>query len=119
MALETFPDLTTEYDFIEEVSYDDVVTTLYPNGHEQRIKTVSTPRRRFTLRFQLLTTGEMDGLYNFFMARHGSLEPFYFSNPRDNQTYTVRFYHPTLSRTLFSVLLESTGLSLVEVIGES
>ncbi len=119
MALENFPNLTAEYDFVEEVSYDDVIVSLYPNGQEQRIKTASASRRRFTLRFQLLASSDMDTLYNFFMARHGSLEPFYFTNPRDSQTYIVRFYHPSMSRTLFTVLLESTGVSLIEVIGES
>lgn len=119
MALETFPNLTTEFEFVEEVSYDDVIVSLYPNGLEQRIKTASASRRQFTLRFGHLATSEMDVLYDFYMARHGSLEPFYFINPRDNQTYCVRFSQSTMSRTLFSVLLESTGLSLTEVIGES
>jgi uncharacterized protein (TIGR02217 family) len=119
MALETFPNLAVEYDFVEEVSYDDVIVSLYPNGREQRIRTVSASRRCFNLRFRLLSTSDMDGLYSFFMARHGSLEPFYFTNPRDSQTYIVRFNNSTMSRTLFTVLLESTGLSLIEVIGES
>ncbi|MFQ5645903.1 MAG: DUF2460 domain-containing protein [bacterium] len=119
MALLDFPALDIQYEFTEEVGFDDVLVTAYPNGLEQRIQTAAASRRKFHLRFKVLSQTDMDSLYNFYMARHGGLEPFNFTNPRTSEVITVRFLNQALSRTMFAYLLESGGLSLFEVINES
>ena len=117
--LNSFPsNIDPDYDFQEGVSYPGVVVVPYPNGMEQRISTVSTPRRDFTLKFKVLTSSDMDTLWNFFIQQQSSVIPFIFTNIRDSQQYIVRFATSRMDRTLFAYQLESTGLKLIEVIGE-
>jgi len=113
-----FPGLTPEYDYEESIVYEGLKITQYPNGMEQRISTVSAPRRQFNLKFGILSSTEMDTLWAFYIQQSGQFKPFIFTSPRDSQQYIARFVNKAMSRTLFAYLLESTGLNLIEVIGE-
>jgi phage-related protein len=52
----------------------------YRNGESQRALQVSSSRRQWSLNVRL-ASAEMDALRTFFLARRGSLEPFYFYDP--------------------------------------
>jgi len=114
----TFPAITPAYDYEESISYEGVRITSYPNGMEQRISTVSAPRRQFNLKYPVLSSTDMDTLWNFYIQQEGPLKAFIFTDFRTSTQYIVRFGQKIMSRTLFSALLESTGLQLIEVIGE-
>jgi hypothetical protein len=113
-----FADVAPGHDFEVSVNFDDVAITLYPNGLEQRIGGVTVSRRQFKLTFPVIYTSELDDLWNLYIARHGPLYPLVFNSPHDGQRYLVRFSNKTMSRTIFAYLLESTGINLIEVLGE-
>ncbi len=113
-----FVDLYPQYNFEEVCGYEDVVITAYPSGMEQRIVTVSATRRQFNLNFKLLTSSKLEDLWQFYQDHHGPAYSFLFKNPRSGETVPVRFASKSMSRTLFAYQLESTGLQLIEVIGE-
>ncbi len=113
-----FADVIISYDFEESISFDDVTITVYPNGQEQRIGGISNVGRRFKLNFPILSSDKVEELWDFYISRHGPLYPFLFTSPKDNTQYLARFADKTMSRTLFAYLLESTGLNLIELIGE-
>lgn len=116
--LPIFPNLTAEYNYEESIVYEGLKITQYPNGMEQRVSTVSAPRRQFNLKFGVLSSSDMNTLWGFYIQQSGQLKPFIFTSPRDSQQYIARFVNKAMSRTLFAYLLESTGLSLIEVIEE-
>jgi hypothetical protein len=107
-----------QLDYEESVNYDDTIITLYPNGLEQRISTVSTTRRQFNLNFKALTSAELDDLWRFYQNHHGQLYPFMYISPTTGEVYTVRFANKAMSRTWLAYQLEATGLQLIEVLGE-
>lgn len=113
-----FADVSPGHDLEVSISFDDVAITVYPNGLEQRISGVAAGRKQFNLTFPVLPTAEVDELWNLYLGRHGPLYPFVFISPQDNQRYLVRFAIKSMSRTLFAYMLESTGLNLMEVLGE-
>ncbi len=113
-----FADVAPGHNFEVSVNFDDVAITLYPNGLEQRVGGVTVSRRQFKLSFPVLSTAELDDLWNFYISRHGTLYPLVFNSPHDGQRYLVRFSNKTLSRTIFAYFLESTGINLIEVLGE-
>ncbi|MBI5789286.1 MAG: DUF2460 domain-containing protein [Candidatus Schekmanbacteria bacterium] len=111
-----FPGILPDYDYEESITYEGVKITQYPNGREQRISTVTSPRRQFNLKFGVLSSSDMDLLWNFYLQQAGQLKPFIFTSPRNGQQFIARFVNKIMSRTLFAYLLESTGVSLIEVI---
>lgn len=113
-----FADISPGHDFEVSVNFDDVAITVYPNGLEQRISGGAASRKQFNLTFPVLSTAEVDELWNLYISRHGPLYPFVFISPQDGERYLVRFASKTMSRTLFAYLLEATGLNLIEVLGE-
>ncbi len=113
-----FPSIKPEFNYEESVVYEGIKITQYPNGTEQRISTVNSPRHQFNLKFGVLSSTDMDTLWDFYIQQSGQLKPFIFTSPRSNQQYITRFVSKVMSRTLFAYLLESTGLNLIEVIGE-
>jgi len=53
----------------------------FESGKEQRRQVWSFPKRSVKLEFKPLQQTEIDTLWNFFQARKGSLEPFWFFRP--------------------------------------
>jgi len=113
-----FPSVAVQYNYQEELVFEEVAVTTYPNGLEQRVGGVAVPRMRFRLSFPVLTSAEVEELWQFYQARQGVLLPFYFTSPRTGQRYLVRFQQTSFSREMFAYLLESCGLDLIEVHGE-
>lgn len=120
--LPTFPKLAAECTFEESIVYEGLKITQDNSspGREQSnlVTTVSAPRRQFNLKFGVLSSADMNTLWSFYIQQSGQLKPFLFTSPRNGQQYTVRFTNKAMSRTLFVYLLESTGLNLIEVVGE-
>lgn len=111
-----FPNLTAPYDYEESIVYKGLKTvdTIDPSN----VTMVSAPRRQFNLKFGILSSTDTDTLWAFYIQQSGQLKPFIFTSPRDSQQYIARFVNKAMSRTLFAYLLESTGLNLIEVVGE-
>jgi hypothetical protein len=111
-------DIFPQDDYEETISYEDTLITLYPNGMEQRIKTVNATRRQFNLNFKVLSTTELQELWQFYQDHGGQAYPFVYVNPADGSDYVVRFANKSMGRTWLAYQLEATGLQLIEVIGE-
>jgi hypothetical protein len=111
-------DIALQDGYEESINYEDTLITLYPNGMEQRIKTVNASRRQFNLNFKVLTSAELEGLWLFYQAHGGQAYPFVYVNPADGADYVVRFANKSMGRTWLAYQLEATGLQLIEVIGE-
>lgn len=76
---------TTDPGYPLEISNNwKTLKTSVGEGREQRRKRWSAPQRSLTLKYQGLTQTRIDELYNFFMARKGSYDPFYFFSPLKN-----------------------------------
>lgn len=57
-----------------------VIDNEYRNGESQRSVQAATSRKRWTLA-KRLTPAQLQALRNFYDARNGTLEPFYFYDP--------------------------------------
>lgn len=146
LGLPKFPsDLDYQYSFTEELAQD-VFVTSFQSGISARSLRTSHRTRTYTLKFKVVTESIMNVLEQFYRDRNGTLKPFLFDPPKTkfnrytemladgsqlssgynengllragSQSVPVRFMD-NFSRTLFKPLLESTGLSLVEVLGEN
>jgi len=86
----------------------------FENGAEQMRAKWSSPLREWTLHFlKLKTVGEQ--LKDFWIARKGSAESFYWTSPIDNVQYTVRFKDDDLTReAIFHDVAFECSLTLVE-----
>lgn len=73
------------------------------------------PRRRWRLRFRKDQV-DADAIWSFYVARRGSFEAFRWTNPVDNETYTVRFADDQLDRTALWRVLFEFGLEFIEVL---
>ncbi|MCP3943222.1 MAG: DUF2460 domain-containing protein [Desulfobacteraceae bacterium] len=114
----TFPSsLKPQEEYVENIECQ-VAVTRYPNGTEQRI-TNGDLLYSFTLKYEMLKGSQLDTLWNFFIARGGKFESFNYTSVRNGQAYVVRFDMTSMSRTLFENTLEKTGLTLIEVKGET
>ena len=88
MPIETF---TPNYEEIEEILDFPVLATEFANESEQRALTTAKKKIGFRLRAPFMVKTEMQTYRTFFIARYGNLTGFYFENPNDDITYTVRF----------------------------
>lgn len=73
------------------------------SGREQRVARFSSPIVEFELKFDVLRQGFAGGstteattLQDFFNARQGALDTFWFVDPLDGTTRTVRFKEDSL-----------------------
>jgi len=77
--------VTPWYPFTEEPIYN-VLKSNMASGTEQRRLIYDSPRRRFTVKFSLLSRTDMDIVKAFFNARRGEYDAFYFPNNNDRVT---------------------------------
>jgi len=103
----------------DKIGYNTLVTKM-ESGKEQR-RSKGLPRRKFTLTFDKTTNYNNDAqaMWDFFVARKGKFEPFYFDwKQPDGSTeeVKVRFAQDSLSREAFLNKAYSYGLELIEVI---
>lgn len=95
------------------------------SGAEQRVGYYSSPLYEFKLSIEVLregfgggVTAEASTLSNFFNARQGSLDTFFFVDPLDGTTRTVRFAEDKLEMERpFSKLWAAKSVKLREVRG--
>jgi hypothetical protein len=109
----------------QTMSYE-CVTSDYPSGESQREVKASSPRRAWSLA-RRLRPAAMQALVEFYLARHGAHDPFWFYDPYETPVfgghdptgaqpvgrYAVRFEGP-LTRTLSGGRSEA-AFALVEV----
>lgn len=63
----------------------------FENAEEERINRWTTPKRRWDLEFRMLTKTRMETIRDFFIARKGRFEAFYWTCKIDGVQYIVRF----------------------------
>ncbi len=113
--METYPTSPTiQFVFTQKMGFKTLISN-FENGYEQRRKKWAHGKHSFSVKYDTLTLAEVDTLYDFYVARNGSHEAFYFANPVDTVTYTVRFADDEMSLDVFTLNLSRTGLNLIEV----
>lgn len=86
--------------------------------NQRRAKYPVTGRNIWSLVYRYKDTGS-DTLWDFYSARSGPWNRFTFVDPDPNgsgATYDARFIDPKMSRDLYSYLLYSSGLRIIEMI---
>lgn len=145
LGLPKFPsELDYQYSLTEETDQDVMVVPLQ-SGITARTSRTSHRKKTFNLKFKIVKESILNILAHFYKEIGGPLKPFLFEPPIEkfsrytqmlqdgsqmlsdfendgslragNQSFIVMFTD-NFSRTLFKPLLESTGLVLVEVLGE-
>ena len=78
MARATFPaSPLPEYDYVSGGTYRTLIST-FDGGHESRRRLQRFPTRNFMLSYRALSLAERDTLHDFYTARFGSYEDFWF-----------------------------------------
>lgn len=77
-AGDVFP-ITPHFTYVDELEFR-TLTTEFESGKTQTRALWSVPRRRFKLQFRNETLANMDSLWDFYVARKGSYEMFWFEN---------------------------------------
>lgn len=103
----------------DEIKFNTLITK-FESGKEQR-RSKGEPRRKFVLQFDKTTNYNNDAqaMWDFFVARKGKLEPFYFDWEQPDgsvEEVKVRFAQDSLSREAFLTKAYSYGLELIEVL---
>jgi hypothetical protein len=68
-----------QYSFTEEIGFKTLISQ-FENGTEQRRNKWSRGKRQFTLVYNVLEIAEIEILWDFYVARKGSFESFYFTD---------------------------------------
>lgn len=97
----------------ETIEYVTLITPM--PGYEKRRVKQAVGRRRWRLSFRKDPT-DADAIQQFVIDRRGAYEAFEWTNPVDNQTYTVRFADDTLAQSVRWNVQSEFTLDLVEVI---
>ena len=74
--------------FTEDVGWSTLVTR-YEDGKEQRRQKWSKPKRMFSVVFRGKTKSEFDQIWDFYNARKGAFDSFYFKNSNENPNTKV------------------------------
>lgn len=97
----------------EGIQFNNLITE-FESGREQR-RAKGVPRRTWKLTFKK-DQADADAIWNFYVARKGTFEPFSWISPIDGKTYNVRFMQDSLERSALWKVLYNFGLDLIEVI---
>ncbi len=122
----TFPeidcDLQPDSPLVDEVRFKTSSTMFGIEGQERRKRGLLYPKRDMNLKFSWITKQEARLLWEFYVARGGSFEPFYYVHPFDNvyedqfasvsDGVSVNFPVPSIGAT--SYLLKIAGASQAE-----
>ena len=95
MALEIF-NFTPTYTYERAPEWRTLVTE-FESGKQQTRAKWASPRRRWHLVFKNITKDEAQAIVDFFNARKGRYESFYWICPLDNTQYIVRFNNDVLT----------------------
>lgn len=88
-------------------------------GRERRRSKVATPRNVLKLKFGVLTTTQIDWVYNHYVERKAALLVWTFTRPPrgpgdSSKQYTVRFRQDGLDRDWFNANLHKLGIEVIE-----
>jgi len=99
---------------ITEKVKERTLISAFENGAEQMRSKWSAPLREWTLHFlKLETVGNQ--LRDFWIARKGAAESFYWTSPIDSVQYTVRFKDDDFTReAIFQTKAFDCNITLVE-----
>ena len=104
---------------ITQTSRFRTLITGFESGTEQRRAKWSTPLHTFSLTFALRKERIIKEIWDFYVARGGAAEAFYFTTHAQwlepSHTYTVRFAEDELTMESITEDLYKTGLRLQEV----
>jgi phage-related protein len=90
MSTEIFP-MEPQYSEEETVEFKTLVSEFESGREQRRAKWGTNSRRRFRINFEVLEKSDADILYNFYIARQGSYDNFYFVNKFDGFTSQTAF----------------------------
>ena len=103
---------------ITQTSRFRTLITGFESGTEQRRAKWSTPLHTFSLTFALRKERIIKEIWDFYVARGGAAEAFYFTTHAQwlepSHTYTVRFAEDELTMESITEDLYKTGLRLQE-----
>ncbi len=104
---------------ITEVAGFRTLVSGFESGTEQRRAKWNTPLHAFSLTFAMRKTRIIKEIWDFYVARKGAAEAFYFTTSSQwlepSQTYTVRFAEDELTIESITEKLYKTGLKFQEV----
>jgi len=98
----------------QNIEYNTLVSE-FENGSEQRRSKRDNPKRAWVLSFTLRPKTEMEMFKSFFEARKGKLEPFFWTNPDDNEKRLVRFNEDKLEIEKLHYDLYNYSVKIIEV----
>lgn len=111
-AFPMFP--ISDVGFDETIAFD-VHSAALSTGEEYRVSWRERPIRSFSISLRAKTQNQIDKLWDFYQARKGSAESFWFVHPYQSSAFSARFSEDSLSRRNFAALVYSSGLKLVEL----
>ena len=88
---ENFPSVKSAYGVVRVPIYETTIVR-YRGNREQRNARLPVPYHRITYQFKTLSVAEADAIYNFFLARQGSFDPFYLQN--NEEAYRSKAWTP-------------------------
>ncbi len=93
----TYPTLSQnpEFPIITEPIWDTSIVH-YKGKVEQRKSNIAQEKSRFRFRYKAISTADKDLLQNFFISVKGPHKKFDWTNPKDENTYTVKFENGAL-----------------------
>jgi len=110
--METFP-LNPYYSVSEEIAFDVLISNTGELGKEQRRLKSDSSRSAWKWEMKNVVKTAANQAWDFFKARKGSFEAFYFIY--EGETHTVRFGTNKMSREQFEYQLYNGGIAIVEV----
>ena len=116
------PNLTTEvtafpsFPIDEEVTFN-VEVTRFEDDSTQAFKTSTTKSRKFKLRYENQSDSEMASFRDFFDARFGAFDPFYWNNGRSGEVdIKVRFEDKAITYSTDGPRTYSWSATLIKVL---
>ncbi len=83
----------------------DVEKIVFVDGSEQRILETDENIKTIKLKYKYLSQLNRNAIYKFFIERKGATEPFYWTNPINQDSHIVRFANDMLESENFKYLL--------------
>lgn len=109
-------DFTLNPDFVFETTPTfNTIVSKFENGTEQRRAKWATQLREWNLQYRNRLSTDRDTVNTLFTTKLGQATSFTWTNPADNQTYTVRFKEDKITFTLHDGVYYDFDFTLVEV----
>jgi len=102
--LPQFPEVNLAFPIITRPIFE-TLDIPYVDGSEQSLIHIDEPRREIVLKLKNATKDDRDSIYNFFVARKGKVETFYWINPRTKLIHIVRFKEDSFNIEYFAYKL--------------